>query len=137
MSQSNNKKDNIGHNSNRSISQETYEKLANRFMHIIEVVNNNLTQLEKRYWEAFTKYPYQSKYDHCGSHKKLREHEVHEQKISADKQLLKLKKELYAEEDKLSEQLMTKYGISVMSERQESNKRIEEEIAAEEGKDNE
>lgn len=132
MSQSNNKKHNvvkIGHNSNRSISQETYEKLANRFMHIIEVVNNNLTQLEKRYWEAFTKYPYKSKHDHYGSHKKLREHEVHEQKISADKQLLKLKKELYAEEDKLSEQLLSKYGISVMSQRQEWNKKCEEEDA--------
>ena len=96
MSQS--KKDNvvkIGHNSNRSISQETYEKLANRFMHVIEVVNNRLDDLEKRYWEAFTKYPYYSKYDHHGSHKKLREHEVHEQKITADKNLRKLQKELY------------------------------------------
>lgn len=141
MSQS--KKDNvvkIGHNSNRSISQETYEKLANRFMHVIEVVNNRLDDLEKRYWEAFTKYPYHSKYDHHGSHKKLREHEVHEQKITADKNLRKLQKELYEEEDKLSEQLLSKYGISVMSERQENNKRIEEEEAkldAEEGKDNE
>ena len=53
----------IGHNSNRSISQETLEKMANRFMHILEYVNNNLETLEKRYWEAFTKYPYRSKHD--------------------------------------------------------------------------
>ena len=38
----------IGHNSNRSISQETLEKMANRFMHILEYVNNNLETLEKR-----------------------------------------------------------------------------------------
>ena len=37
----------IGHNSNRSISQETLEKMANRFMHILEYVNNNLETLEK------------------------------------------------------------------------------------------
>ena len=35
----------IGHNSNRSISQETLEKMANRFMHILEYVNNNLETL--------------------------------------------------------------------------------------------
>ena len=132
MSQNNKKKDNvvdIGHNSNRSITKETYEKLANRFMHVIEVVNNNLKTLEKKYWEAFTKYPYASKYNNSSKHKKLREHEVHEQKITADEQLKKLRKDLYAEEDRISEQLMDKYGISVMSQRQEWNKKCEEEDA--------
>ena len=119
----------IGHNSNRSISQETLEKMANRFMHILEYVNNNLETLEKRYWEAFTKYPYASKHDHYGRHKKLREHEVHEQKINADNQLDKIRKNLYTEEDELHQQLLEKYDISVMSKRQEWNKKCEEEDA--------
>ena len=121
----------IGHNSNRSISQETLEKMANRFMHILEYVNNNLETLEKRYWEAFTKYPYRSKHDHYGRHKKLREHEVHEQKINADKQLKEISQNLYKEEDKLHEQLLEKFDINVMSKRQEWNKQCEEEDAKE------
>ena len=31
----------IGHNSNRSITQETVEKIANRVLHITNVVMNN------------------------------------------------------------------------------------------------
>ena len=86
MSQNNKKKDNvvdIGHNSNRSITKETYEKLPNRIMHVIEVVSNHLKTLEKKSLEAFHKYPYASKFTHSSQHKKLRDPEVHPHTITA------------------------------------------------------
>ena len=51
----------IGHNSNRSITQETVEKLGKRILHITDVVLNNLRVIERKYFEACTKYPYRSK----------------------------------------------------------------------------
>ena len=56
---------------------------------------------------------------------------VHEQKINADKQLDEISQNLYTEEDELYQQLLEKYDISVMSKRQEWNKKCEEEDAKE------
>ena len=51
------------HNSNRQIGLEAYEKLARNFMNVLEEVTGCLALLEVSYWEAFTKYPWASKYN--------------------------------------------------------------------------
>ena len=40
----------IGHNSNRSITQETVEKISNRVLHITDVVMNNIRVIEQKYF---------------------------------------------------------------------------------------
>ena len=73
----------IGHNSNRSITKETVEKISKRFMHILDVVDNNLRLLEQNYFEACTKYPFRSKFNRHESFKKLLPHHVEDARQEA------------------------------------------------------
>ena len=121
--------------SNRSISLEAYEKLAKNFMQILEQVTSNLAFLEVNYWEAFTKYPFRQKYNKWEKIPKLKDYEIHEKKIKADKTLNDLMNLMLKEEDRLSEQLQEKYGVEVLSERQRHIKADAEFEAAEAAKE--
>ena len=117
----------IGHNSNRSITQETVEKIANRFLHITDIVMNNLKKAEEEYWEACNKYPIVAKYSRFDRHKKLLPHHVEDARRNAEKRLQRLTKDLVEEEDTLQSALKEKYGIEVESHRQKWNRECEEE----------
>tara|TARA_R100000664_G_scaffold22170_1_gene31606 strand:+ start:284 stop:712 length:429 start_codon:yes stop_codon:yes gene_type:complete len=114
------------HNSNRQIGLEAYEKLARNFMNVLEEVTGCLALLEVSYWEAFTKYPWASKYNKWEKHPKLKEYEIHEKKIKADKTLKDLMKHCLKEEDRLSNQILEKYGVEVLSKRQQFQKESDE-----------
>ena len=114
------------HNSNRQIGLEAYEKLARNFMNVLEEVTGCLALLEVCYWEAFTKYPWASKYNKWEKHQKLKEYEIHEKKIKADKTLKDLMKHCLKEEDRLSNQILEKYGVEVLSKRQQFQKESDE-----------
>ena len=116
----------IGHNSNRSITQETVEKIANRFLHITDIVMNNLKKAEEEYWEACNKYPIVAKYSRFDRHKKLLPHHVEDARRNAEKRLQRLTKDLVEEEDTLQSALKEKYGIEVESQRQKWNREAEE-----------
>ena len=116
----------IGHNSNRSVTQETVEKLANRFLHITDIVMNNLKKAEEEYWEACNKYPIVAKYSRFDRHKKLLPHHVEDARRNAEKRLQRLTKDLVEEEDTLQSALKEKYGIEVESQRQKWNREAEE-----------
>ena len=116
----------IGHNSNRSITQETVEKIANRFLHITDIVMNNLKKAEEEYWEACNKYPIVAKYSRFDRHKKLLPHHVEDARRNAEKRLQRLTKDLVEEEDTLQLALKEKYGIEVESQRQKWNREAEE-----------
>ena len=122
------------HNSNRQIGLEAYEKLARNFMNVLEEVTGCLALLEVSYWEAFTKYPWASKYNKWEKHPKLKEYEIHEKKIKADKTLKDLMKHCLKEEDRLSNQILEKYGVEVLSKRQQFQKETEAEDALEAAK---
>jgi hypothetical protein len=122
------------HNSNRQIGLEAYEKLARNFMNVLEEVTGCLALLEVNYWEAFTKYPFASKYNKWEKHPKLKEYEVHEKKIKADKTLKDLMNHCLKEEDRLSNQIRDKYGVEVLSKRQQFQKETEAEDALEAAK---
>ena len=122
------------HNSNRQIGLEAYEKLARNFMNILEEVTSSLAFLEVSYWEAFTKYPWASKYNKWERHPKLKDYEIHEKKIKADETLRELKKLMLQEEDRLSTQVQDKYGVEVLSKRQKFQKETEAEDALEAAK---
>ena len=54
------RKDNIvrlGHNSDRSISQEQYAKVVKGYHHMMRVVRQELRRAVRNLDEAFTKYP--------------------------------------------------------------------------------
>ena len=123
------------HNSNRQIGLEAYEKLARNFMNVLEEVTGCLALLEVNYWEAFTKYPFRQKYNKWEKIPKLKDYEIHEKKIKADKTLNDLMKLMLKEEDRLSEQLLEKYGVEVLSERQRHIKADAEFEAAEAAKE--
>ena len=112
--------------SNRSISLEAYEKLAKNFMQILEQVTSNLAFLEVNYWEAFTKYPFRQKYNKWEKIPKLKDYEIHEKKIKADKTLKELMNHCLKEEDRLSNQILEKYGVEVLSKRQQFQKESDE-----------
>ena len=117
----------IGHNSNRSVTQETVEKLANRFLHITDIVMNNLSKVQDEYWEACNKYPIVAKYSRFDRHKKLLPHHVEDARRDAEKRLNRLTKDLVNEEDTLQAALKEKYGIEVESERHKRIREAEEE----------
>ena len=114
------------HNSNRQIGLEAYEKLARNFMNVLEEVTGCLALLEVNYWEAFTKYPFRQKYNKWEKIPKLKEYEIHEKKIKADKTLKDLMKHCLKEEDRLSNQILEKYGVEVLSKRQQFQKESDE-----------
>ena len=114
------------HNSNRQIGLEAYEKLARNFMNVLEEVTGCLALLEVNYWEAFTKYPFRQKYNKWEKIPKLKDYEIHEKKINADKTLKDLMNLMLKEEDRLSEQLQEKYGVEVLSKRQQFQKESDE-----------
>ena len=116
----------IGHNSNRSITKETVEKISKRFMHILDVVDNNLRLLEEKYFEASTKYPYRSKFNRHENFKKLLPHHVEESRQEADNALDALRMDLINEQDTLRHRMKEKYDITVESERQRIDRKFEE-----------
>ena len=117
----------IGHNSNRSITQETVEKLGKRILHITDVVLNNLRVIERKYFEACTKYPYSSKARGYQKHKKLLPHHVEDARREGDEIIEELTKNLADEQDTLQSAMREKYGIEVESQRQKWNRECEEE----------
>ena len=116
----------IGHNSNRSITKETVEKISKRFMHILDVVDNNLRLLEQNYFEACTKYPFRSKFNRHESFKKLLPHHVEDARQEADNALDRLRMDLINEQDTLRHRMKEKYDITVESERQRIDRKFEE-----------
>ena len=117
----------IGHNSNRSITQETVEKLANRLLHITDFVMDNLRVVERKYFEAATKYPYRSKGRSYETHKKLLPHHVEDARREADEIIDDISKSLAKEQDNLQSAFKEQYGIEVESARQKWNRECEEE----------
>ena len=117
----------IGHNSNRSITQETVEKLGKRILHITDVVLNNLRVIERKYFEACTKYPYSSKARGYQKHKKLLPHHVEDARREGDEMIEEMVQNLVREQDNLQSAFKEKYGIKVESHRQKWNRECEEE----------
>ena len=117
----------IGHNSNRSITQETVEKLGKRILHITDVVLNNLRVIERKYFEACTKYPYSSKARGYQKHKKLLPHHVEDARREGDEIIEKVLHHLADEQDNLQSAIKEKYGVEVESQRQKWNRECEEE----------
>ena len=117
----------IGHNSNRSITQETVEKLGKRILHITDVVLNNLRVIERKYFEACTKYPYSSKARGYQKHKKLLPHHVEDARRDGDEMIEEMVQNLVREQDNLQSAFKEKYGIEVESHRQKWNRACEEE----------
>ena len=117
----------IGHNSNRSITQETVEKIANRFLHITDVVMNNFETLERKLFEASTRYPYREKGRGGNGSKKLLPHHVEDVRREGEQIIEKLSNSLAKEQDTLQSALKEKYGIEVESARQKWNRECEEE----------
>ena len=117
----------IGHNSNRSITQETVEKLGKRILHITDVVLNNLRVIERKYFEACTKYPYSSKARGYQKHKKLLPHHVEDARREGDEMIEEMVQNLVREQDNLQSAFKEKYGIEVESHRQKWNRECEEE----------
>ena len=124
----------IGHNSNRSITQETVEKISNRLLHITDVVMNNIRVIEQKYFEASTKYPYSAKGRGWERHKKLLPHHVEDARREGDEKLNNLSRNICKEEDELQIQVLQKYGIEIESNRQKWNRECEEEDAKNENK---
>lgn len=117
----------IGHNSNRSITQETVEKLGKRILHITDVVLNNLRVIERKYFEACTKYPYSSKARGYQKHKKLLPHHVEDARRDGDEMIEEMVQNLVREQDNLQSAFKEKYGIEVESARQKWNRECAEE----------
>ena len=117
----------IGHNSNRSITQETVEKIANRFLHITDVVMNNFETLERKLFEASTRYPYREKGRGGNGSKKLLPHHVEDVRREGEQIIEKLSNSLAKEQDTLQSALKEKYGIEVESARQKWNRECAEE----------
>ena len=117
----------IGHNSNRSITQETVEKISNRLLHITDVVMNNIRVIEQKYFEAATKYPYRSKGRGYERHKKLLPHHVEDARREGDEIIEKVLHHLADEQDNLQSAIKEKYGVEVESQRQKWNREAEEE----------
>ena len=117
----------IGHNSNRSITQETVEKIANRFLHITDVVMNNFETLERKLFEASTRYPYREKGRGGNGSKKLLPHHVEDARREGDEIIEKLVHHLADEQDALQSAIKEKYGVEVESQRQKWNRECEEE----------
>ena len=117
----------IGHNSNRSITQETVEKLGKRILHITDVVLNNLRVIERKYFEACTKYPYSSKARGYQKHKKLLPHHVEDARRDGDEMIEEMVQNLVREQDNLQSAFKEKYGIEIESNRQKWNRECEEE----------
>ena len=117
----------IGHNSNRSITQETVEKLGKRILHITDVVLNNLRVIERKYFEACTKYPYSSKARGYQKHKKLLPHHVEDARREGDEMIEEMVQNLVREQDNLQSAFKEKYGIEVESARQKWNRECAEE----------
>ena len=89
----------IGHNSNRSITQETVEKISNRLLHITDVVMNNIRVIEQKYFEASTKYPYSAKGRGWERHKKLLPHHVEDARREGDAMIQEMVNNLADEQD--------------------------------------
>jgi hypothetical protein len=117
----------IGHNSNRSITQETVEKISNRLLHITDVVMNNIRVIEQKYFEASTKYPYSAKGRGWERHKKLLPHHVEDARREGDEMIQEMVNNLADEQDNLQSALKEKYGIEVESARQKWNRECAEE----------
>ena len=118
----------LGHNyKNRSATQEAVEKVSNRLLYITDLVMNNLRILEKKYFEAATKYPYRSKGRGYERHKKLLPHHVEDSRREGDEIIEELTKNLADEQDTLQSAMKEKYGIEVESQRQKWNREAEEE----------
>ena len=117
----------IGHNSNRSITQETVEKIANRFLHITDVVMNNFETLERKLFEASTRYPYREKGRGGNGSKKLLPHHVEDARRDGDEMIEEMVQNLVREQDNLQSAFKKKYGIEVESHRQKWNRECEEE----------
>ena len=125
---------NLKHNVEGSFTKEGYEKLAKRFMHILDYVNSNLKFLEQKYFEACTKYPYASKYRNYETHKKLLPHHVEDARRDGDEMIEEMVQNLVREQDNLQSAFKEKYGIEVESHRQKWNRECEEEDAKNENK---
>ena len=118
---------NLKHNVEGSFTKEGYEKLAKRFMHILDYVNSNLKFLEQKYFEACTKYPYASKYRNYETHKKLLPHHVEDARRDGDEMIEEMVQTLVREQDNLQSAFKEKYGIEVESHRQKWNRECDEE----------
>lgn len=77
------RKDNIvrlGHNSDRSISQEQYAKVVKGYHHMMRVVRHELRRAVRNLDEAFTKYPNSN-----SNNRKLKDFEIHESRARGKK----------------------------------------------------
>ena len=108
-----NKNDNkkvVNLNNNRSITAESYEKLAKNFKEEIERANHFMWKVSRLFDEAFTKYEHSNP-----NARKLKDFEVHEKRQEAQKIDFKFRKEL----EKSKEQLelgVLQYGIDIRDE---------------------
>ncbi len=108
-----NKNDNkkvVNLNNNRSITQESYEKIARNFKEEIERANHFMWKVSRLFDEAFTKYEHSNP-----NARKLKDFEVHEKRQEAQEIDFKFRKEL----EKSKEQLelgVLQYGIDIRDE---------------------
>jgi aspartyl/asparaginyl beta-hydroxylase (cupin superfamily) len=108
-----NKNDNkkvVNLNNNRSITAESYEKLAKNFKEEIERANHFMWKVSRLFDEAFTKYEHSNP-----NSRKLKDFEVHEKRQEAQSIDSKFRKEL----EKSKEQLelgVLQYGIDIRDE---------------------
>jgi hypothetical protein len=92
----------------RSITKESYEKLAKRFKEILKYSDAMVWEIRRSFDEAFTKH--ENSNPHLG--RKLKDFEVHEKRAEANKETSKLKKELQLEIEALENGAL-KYGIDI------------------------
>ena len=88
---------------------------------------NNLRVIERKYFEACTKYPYSSKARGYQKHKKLLPHHVEDARRDGDEMIEEMVQNLVREQDNLQSAFKEKYGIEVESHRQKWNRECEEE----------
>jgi len=105
-----NKNDNkkvVNLNNNRSITQESYEKIARNFKEEIERANHFMWKVSRLFDEAFTKYEHSNP-----NARKLKDFEVHEKRQEAQSIDFKFRKELEKSQEQL-ELGVLQYGIDI------------------------
>ena len=92
---------------NRSITAESYQKLAENFKQEIERANHFMWKVSRLFDEAFTKYEHSNP-----NARKLKDFEVHEKRQEAQKIDFKFRKELKSEIEALENGVL-QYGIDI------------------------
>ena len=97
-------------NNDEPITKEAYEKLAKNFKERIERTEHFMWKVRRAFDEAFTKYENSNP-----NGRKLKDFELHEKRLAAQKAYKKCREELENEKHALEEGVL-KYGIDIREE---------------------